>query len=86
MKTTRFLLTLLALGCALAVATAQADDTAKVKKATKTTAKYDTDKDGMLSADEQAVMKAEKAKAKAERKERAKAKDTAAGATGDTPK
>lgn len=69
MKSTRFtVMILLALSGVLAVPAVRAEEAVKEKKVTKTTAKYDTNNDGVLSAEEQAAMKAEKEKAKAERK------------------
>jgi len=81
MKTKRFLVTcLLALAGAVAVPVVHADDSApeKEKKVSKTALKkYDTDKDGKLSPEEEAAMKAAKEKAKAERKAKKEAKEAA---------
>lgn len=61
-------ITLLALSGALAVPAVRADDGAKEKPASsRDMKKYDLDKDGKLSADEEAARKADKEKAKAER-------------------
>ena len=81
MKTKWFLVTgLLALASAVAVPVVHADDSApeKEKKVSKTALKkYDTDKDGKLSPEEEAAMKAAKEKAKAERKAKKEAKEAA---------
>lgn len=81
MKTKRFLVTcLIALVGAVAVPVVHADDSApaKEKKVSKTALKkYDSDKDGKLSAEEEAAMKADKEKAKADRKAKKEAKEAA---------
>lgn len=61
-------ITLLALSGAFAVPVVRADDGAKEKPASsRDMKKYDLDKDGKLSAEEEAARKADKEKAKAER-------------------
>ncbi len=64
---------LLALLGALAVPSVQAADSAREKKVSKRDlAKYDADKDGKLSPEEDAVRVADKEKAKAQRKQKQK--------------
>lgn len=71
-----------ALSSALAVPAVWADESgAKEKKVSKTTLKrYDKDKDGTLSAEEEAKWVADKEKAKEKRAEKKKAKEAAAAA------
>lgn len=62
-------ISLLTLVSVLAVPSVRAEEAAKEKAVgKKTLAKYDTDKDGKLSAEEKAAMEADKAKVKAEHK------------------
>jgi hypothetical protein len=64
-------ITLLALSGALAVPAVRAEDGAKEKPvSSRDMKKYDVDKDGKLSADEEAVRQADKEKAKAKRAEK----------------
>lgn len=74
MKYKSFLaIVLLALVGALAVPQIRAEEPTKEKKVSKKDlAKYDADKNGELSAEERAVMTADKEKAKADRKEKKK--------------
>ncbi len=79
MKNTSFVsLILLALIGALAVPAVHAQDAAPAPKEKKVSKKdlekYDADKDGKLSPDEQAAMKADKEKMKAEKKAKKDAK------------
>lgn len=68
---------LLALSSALAVPAIRAEETTQEKPASKTALKrYDKDKDGKLTGDEEAAMKADKEKAKAARKAKKEAKDS----------
>lgn len=69
---------LLALSSALAVPAVGAEETAQEKPVGKRDmAKYDTDKDGALSAEEKAAMDADKEKKKAERAAKKEAKKAA---------
>ncbi len=71
---------LLALVGALAVPAVMAEESVPVKKVSKKTLeKYDTDKDGKLSAAEEAAMKADKAKARAERHHQKTTPETGSG-------
>lgn len=76
MKNKSFILiTLLALSSALAVPLVRAEDGAQEKPVSKTALKrYDKDKDGKLSVDEEAAMKADREKAKAARQAKREAK------------
>jgi len=70
------LITLLALSSALAVPAIRAEETAQQRPASKTALKrYDKDKDGKLSPEEEALMKADREKAKAARKAKKEAKE-----------
>ena len=76
MKKSFISIILLALIGALAVPIVGAQEAAKEKKySKKTLEKYDTNKDGKLSADEIAAMNADKEKIKAEKKAKKDAKE-----------
>jgi len=76
MKTRRFIVTiLLTLVGVMAVPSIRAQDAVKEKKVSKKVLeKYDTNKDGVLSPEEEAAWKADKEKARAEREAKKKAK------------
>lgn len=76
------ILSLLALTGVLAVPIVQAQEGPKDKAVGKRTlAKYDTDKDGKLSAEERAVWDADKAKSRADRKAKKESEKAAASTT-----
>jgi len=77
MKNPRLIVTLLlTLVCVLAVPSVRAQDTTKEKKVSKKVLeKYVTNKDGVLSAEEEAAWKADKEKAKAARDAKKKARE-----------
>lgn len=81
MKTKSFIVTLLlVLSSALAVPAVNAEEAAKEPKVGKRTLKkYDADKDGQLSPEEQAVRQADNQKRKEEREAKKQAKKAAAG-------